>query len=245
MTRFADVIRRIDARLELPQPAKSRILLEVAGDMEDVYRTLRGRGFSRDEARREAVARFELSDEALQDLVAVHTSRFRRFLDGLSEQGRGQVERAALGLLVVFLVATTGRQIIGSTLFANASALSWPALILALGGIIVGARKAWTLWLVQSHDIRRLQQGLAPILVLAGLNFLIGFFGFWLEIQIIARRLAAGGASSDLVGWLVASSATVVIAMTSALVCCLIWYALAQKVARIQQAEVGYLLEAT
>ncbi len=245
MTRFADVLRGIDARLKLSQPAKSRILLEIAGDMDGLYRIFRQQGLSREEARREAVARLDLSDETLEDLAAVHTSRLRRFLDGLSEQGRGRTERVALGLLVVFLVATTGRQIVGSTFFANASNLSWPALILGLGAVVMGARKAWGLWLAQDHDVRHLQKGLTPILVLAGLNFSIGFFGFWIEVQTIARRLASGGTLADLAEWLMASSATVVIAMISALVCCLIWYALAQKVARIQQAEVGYLLEAT
>lgn len=175
MTRFADVLRGIDGRLTLPQPAKSRILLEIAGDMDDLYQTFRQQGLSREEARREAVARLDLSDEALEDLATVHTSRLRRFLDGLSEQGRGRTERAALSLLVLFLVVTTGRQIVGSTFFANASSLSWPALILGLGAVVAGARKAWALWLTQDHDVRRLQQGLAPILVLAGLSFSIGF----------------------------------------------------------------------
>lgn len=245
MTRFADVLKQTAARLELPQPAKSRILLEIAGDMEDLYQVCRERGLSREEARREAVARFELSDEALGELVTVHTSRFRRFLDGLSEQGRSRAEQVALGLLVLFVVATTGRQVAGSTFFANASGLSWPTLILTLLAILVGAHKAWVLWLAQNYDVRRMHEGLAPILVLGGINALIGFFGFWLEVQIIARRLATGGPGADLVIWLQASAATVVVAMISALICCLIWYLLAQKVARVQQAEVDYLLEAT
>lgn len=245
MNRFTDVLNETAARLKLPQPAKSRILLEIAGDMEDVYRVCRERGLAREEAYREAVARFELSDDALADLVAVHTSRFRRFLDGLSEQGRSRAEQAALGLLILFVVATTGQQAAGSTFFAHASALSWPALVLTLLAIVVGARKAWALWLAQEHDARRLQEGLVPILVLGGMNVLLGFFGFWIEVQIIARRLAAGGPGADLVIWLRASAATVVVAMMSALICCLIWYVLAQRVATIQRAEVAYLLEAT
>ena len=194
---------------------------------------------------RETAARFELSDEALGDLVTVHTSRLRRFLDGLSEQGRGRAEQVAIGLLVLFVVATSGRQVAGSAFLASASVLSWPALFLVLAAIVVGARKAWLLWLAQDHDVRRLQEGLAPILVLGGINAAIGFFGFWVEIRIFARRLAAGGPDPDLVTWLRATAATGVVAMMSALICCLIWYVLAQKVARIQQAEVAYLLEAT
>ena len=244
MTRFADVLRETAARLKLPQPAKSRILLEIAGDMEDLYRICRDLGLSREEAHREAVARFELSDEALGELVTVHTSRLRRFLDGLSEQGRGRAEQVALGLLVLFVVATSGRQVAGSTFFANASGLSWPALLLTLVAIVVGARKAWVLWLAQDYDARGLQEGLAPILVLGGMNAVIGFFGFWVEIQIIAHRLATGG-PANLVAWFRASAATVIVAMMSALVCCLIWYVLAHKVAKIQQAEVAYLLETT
>jgi len=242
MTRFADVLRDTAARLQLPQPAKSRILLEIAGDMEDLYQVCREQGRSREEAYREAVARFELSDEALGELVRVHTSRLRRLLDGLSEQGRSRAERVALGLLVLFVVATSGRQVASSSLFADASVLAWPALFLALVAIVVGARKAWSLWLSQDHDVRRLHEGLTPILVLGGLSAGIGFFGFWIEIQIIARRLAAGGRGADLVAWLLASAATVIVAMVSALACGLIWYVLAHKVAKVQQAEIAYLL---
>lgn len=243
MSRFADVLRETAERLNLPQPTKSRILIEIAGDMEDFYGACRERGLSKEEAHREAVGHFQLSDEALADLVTVHTSRVRRFLDRLSEQGRSRAERVALLLVVVFVLTASGTEVAGTGLMGHAGPLAWPALLLAFGGIVLGIRKAWALWLTQDHDPRQLRDGLAVILAIACIDALIGFFGFWVEIQVLAQRLAAGAPGTNLIIWMRASSATVVVAMMSALICSLIWYLLAHKVARIEQAQVDYLLE--
>ena len=37
MSRFAASLREISGRLNLPQPARARVLTEIAGDLDDLY----------------------------------------------------------------------------------------------------------------------------------------------------------------------------------------------------------------
>lgn len=54
MNRFGARLREIHERIDLPQPLKSRIILEIASDMNDTYEELRGRGLGEEEAARRA-----------------------------------------------------------------------------------------------------------------------------------------------------------------------------------------------
>ncbi len=44
MNRFAPLLKSINARLDLPQPTKSRIILEIASDLEDMYQFYQSQG---------------------------------------------------------------------------------------------------------------------------------------------------------------------------------------------------------
>jgi hypothetical protein len=46
MTRFSDTLRALNERLDLPQPVRSRILLEIAGDLEDLEQHFLDSGLS-------------------------------------------------------------------------------------------------------------------------------------------------------------------------------------------------------
>ena len=45
MRRIAEVLKQVSDGLDLPQPTKSRILLEMAGDLEDLYQHHLSQGF--------------------------------------------------------------------------------------------------------------------------------------------------------------------------------------------------------
>ena len=50
MHRFEAVLKRIGSRLELPHPARTRVLEELSSDLEDLYRAYRARGLDGEEA---------------------------------------------------------------------------------------------------------------------------------------------------------------------------------------------------
>ena len=48
MTRFAEVLEGVRERVDLPQPARTRFLLEIAADLEDLAARLADTGFGID-----------------------------------------------------------------------------------------------------------------------------------------------------------------------------------------------------
>ncbi len=68
-SRFADIISKTGDRLRLPLPARTRILLEIHADLEDLYEYFRTQGMSDTDAHEEALRRFDLSDAALIALL--------------------------------------------------------------------------------------------------------------------------------------------------------------------------------
>ena len=107
MNEFGSVLRSLSDRLDLPQPARSRVLIEVAADLTDLEAVYIERGSTPEQAREQALERLDLSDEAIRELVRVHGSPLRRGLDRLGERGRRRWERMALGALLVFLLVGT------------------------------------------------------------------------------------------------------------------------------------------
>ena len=61
MSRFADVLSREKHQLDIPEPARSRILLEMASDLEDSFQHFESQGVGDDKARRLAEEAFGTS----------------------------------------------------------------------------------------------------------------------------------------------------------------------------------------
>ena len=72
MNRFAHVLKHAEDRLRAPEPARTRILLEMAADLEDGYRHYLERGLDEADAARRAEEAFSTSDETLRLLERVH-----------------------------------------------------------------------------------------------------------------------------------------------------------------------------
>ena len=105
MKRFAPQLRRIEQQLDLPQPVKGRILLEIASDMEDLLDVYLAQGVDEEEAGERVAAQFDLPIEAIRELEDLHRPVFRRVMDRLSAQAQSRWEKGALlGLLVIMAV---------------------------------------------------------------------------------------------------------------------------------------------
>ena len=240
MTRFADVLQETAQRLTLPQPTKARVLLELAGDMEGLYELKCADGLSDAEAHNEVVLFLRPSEDAIADLIAMHTGSFRKLLDGLSVTARTRAERGFLFGLSTFVLSIIVVLSVTNGLLAQTTVLVWPALGLATAGICLGAWKGGILWLVQDHDPRRLRRGLSSMLLLAISSVLFAFSLPLFESRAIASSFSAEPAGATrLAEALAASAATIVVALMSALLCSLIWYALNRKVSRIELSEVA------
>jgi len=241
---FAEIITELSERLDLPQPARSRLLLEVAADLEDLFAFYREQGKDEATARQQALEQCDLSDESLTQLVQVHCNGLRHWLDGISIQVRGLYERIILIALVAFVALASGGMMLSQDFFHSASEFIWPVLATALVTLALVLRKVYGLWLKQDHHPRRLRRGLSPILYLAGVQLLLGAYGFWLELYGLAWRARQDlePALAQTLDWLTEGSALLVFCFAVSMLTALAWLALAQKVAQVEEAELEFLL---
>jgi len=244
MTDFADVLLPLSARLPLPQPARSRVLLEIAADLEAMYRHYREAGLSEAEARSKAVDAFDLSDQALADLVQVHTSAFRKLLDRLSVQAQSRWERTLLVLVAVAVAAAALRLYTGGPVIADAGWLVWPPLFCAAAGLLLGLAQSYQMSVRQESQPVRLRRGVDAVAVLAIAQCLLGFFGTYIGLYIAAWRIVGDvrNAFVYLFHWLLSGAALLSVSLSGALLTAMIWFALAKRAAVIADAEAMQLL---
>lgn len=245
MSRFSDILQSIDSWLDLPQPARSRIVLEIAADLEDTYRHYLAQGLTAAEAHRRAVARCDLSDDSLRQLVQVHANAWRRFLDHCGDQARSRLERAAFILVLSFILYFTVPLVLSSEFVQQASLFVGPILAMTIVALILALLKFNQLFIRQDHDPRRLRRRLPVILYLAGANLLMGFYGHWLELYRTAGWIERDLQRTrvHLIDWATRSSALLIVCFLAVIFCGLLWFVLNDKAARIEQAEATHLLK--
>ena len=245
MNRFAGFLQEMNARLDLPQPTKSRILLELAADLEDLYQFHCREGLTASDAMQRTLEKFAFSDEALGQLAQVHTTPFRRFFDRLSLQAQSRWERWALIGVLIVILALTGPQFLSTRVFAQANPLAWPLVASSAGALFIALQRIYVLYIKRDHEVRGLRMGLMSLIGLAIFDLLVGVVGFFAKSTVILGPLLRGetlGPGPSLVAWLIQALALMSIALTTALLTALIWFSLVSKVAAIERAAAAHLV---
>ncbi len=244
MSRFAHSLRQARENLRIPQPARSRLLLELAADMEALFEHYRQEGLDEREAEARTRESFDLSPEALRQLADVHSPPVGRFLDHLSQQARGRWERGALALVLTPIVLLGIRLVRGGDLLRDAGPVVWPMLLVAFLVVGLGLIKFHQIYLKKDHDIRRLRRGLDGPLRLAGVQLALGFGGMYGDLIRVYLQSRAEKALTIpyLAHWLLRNAALLSVAMMAALLGGLVWYLLARRVAGIERSEAALLL---
>jgi hypothetical protein len=245
MSRFAERLREISEKLDLPQPEKSHILLEIASDLDDMYRFFREEGLGEEAAAKRAEERLDLSDEALRELVEIHESGMRKLLDRISEQARSRWERVLLAMAVIVIAAYSGRQILSAQLYTQASRFVWPILLFALAALVITIWQIYKLYIKKDHDIRTLGVGL-PWLIAAGASSLLtGLLGMMYEFHRSVRMAVAEADRSlvFLVECALRCSAMMMVGLVTAIAIGIVWFILMNKVRSIEIAEAAWLIE--
>lgn len=245
MSRFNQALLAADARLSVPEPARSRILLELAADMEDLFEEYLSRGNTQAAAEASVMEHFDLSDEALGELVRVHDTPLQRSLERVSGNVRGPGSQLLMAVLALFVTVGSGNLLFRMRLYGEASSLVWILIPLLLLGLAMAAGKTRSLYRAGSTWSPSLGHGLSRLPGLAAIMLGITVAGLWMELYLAALRIrgAPGEALIHLVGWLHMASATMVIALSSALVLGFLWYFLQARVRHQELAAAASLLE--
>lgn len=257
MKQFTPILKRINERLDLPQPTKSRIILEIASDLEDAFHFYMQRGFDEQEAFQKAEEKFNLTDEALNELTQIHQPLFRKFMDKLTDQAQTRWERFILFLVLLSITAIGVKIIFTTQFFFRASNFVWLILCVFFGIIRISLTKAYQFYIKKDHNIKQLHTALPIILILGGANLFLGIFGYTIELYSTTRTPMYSGLFDALVTVVENSNdaffnsvESVMKCSSMAMVCTLVtistaitWFFLNNKIRKIEQAEAALLLE--
>jgi hypothetical protein len=245
MSRFAPILSALNERLPLPQPARSRVLLEIAADLEACYEAAREQGLSEVEAEALAVETFGPSSEAVADLVRVHGSPLASLMNGLAGQAHDLWERMALLIAVLGTLALSASCFADLRIFQLAGWAAWPVTLLAVLAISIGLAKVYLLFIKRDHRPGALNRGLTALLLLAAAPALIGFIVFPFDLYVALDQIAGAWPRSDmeLMRLLLRGHALLCIALTGTLLASLLWFVTVRRTSLIEEQEAELLLQ--
>ncbi len=245
MSEFIPLLQSVSERLQLPHPAKGRILAEIAADLEGLYEHFIAEGSSPAEAQAKAAEFVDLSDEALEQLVELHQSTFRRWLDGLSMQARVRWERGLFSILVLGLLVSGLPKMAGEDFFREASPFVWPVAGIGLGALLLALWKTYQIYLRKDHRLGKVHRGLPSLIFLGLLATALGTFGFSVELYLALEKLIFNLDGLWLIGveWLKRGIPLLLFSLSITLATALSWFTLTSKVQNIVAAELPFLDE--
>jgi hypothetical protein len=243
MSAYADELRRVAERLDLPQPVRARVVLELASDLSDLEAELVAGGEPVAAARERAVRTLVPSDEALGQLLELHRPLYRRVADRFSDPLRHRGERLALAVVSSALFVVGMARLAGAGLLSDASRAVAPLLAIALAVVTVSVWKGFQLRVRGDHDVASLRSGMWVLPLAAVLGTLVALGGSALDLYGVAGRLEAdvAGQAAELLAWLRRGSALLGLGLLVTSLALGLWLVLEAGIARVEQAEMSIL----
>lgn len=256
MNRFASLLNSINDRLDVPQPVKSRILLEIAADLEDAYEFYRAEGHSDEEATRLTQEKFILDDQAINELIAVHQPFFRKWVDQFSLNLQSRWERVVLVLTILSIAVLSGRFVLSNS-FINNSIFVWPIWGMGFAGIVLFFIKFYRLYLVKDHHVKTLRKGIDTVGYVGAFSLALGFAGYFYEllrhevdviypggslITVVCTVPESREQMMNIYHSFVSSSTVMMASLLTTMFLALFWFVLHNKATQIEMAEAKSLL---
>lgn len=232
MSRFNVFLHQTGERLALPKATRGMILVEIASDLEDLFQHYLQQGLSDEEAAERAEEKVDMSDDALAELVRIHSDA-RGWTDRIVRRAQPFWERVAMAMIVLFFIAASVLDH-GVRPLAHVTGFIWPILgiLLALVGFFIVQMTRFP----DDPNTRRLREGLVTPLFLGAASVVVGFAGAGIELYRALRRMVADPehAASLFSQAALGSTATLAIALLVALGAGVAWFVLAGRVARLE-----------
>ncbi len=246
MNRFASVLKRAGDRLQVAEPARTRILLEMASDLEDSYRHHLDQGCDENEAARRAEEAFGTSDESLDLLARLHRRRPGRVADRLSRQVGTWWSKTLMVALLLFEILLAVQIFSDGSFFFRPSPFLWPIAALAVAAFSFTVWKLVQIFSRSGVGARRLRTGLGMPLFFAGGSLAVTALGFLFHLQRFFRLNADGAPETlfmNFAGWMISISSLMSIGLLTAILAGMVWFVLAGLVTRSEAREIETLLQ--
>ncbi len=245
MKRFVRVLKEIDRKLDLPEQERSRILLEIGSDLEDMYELYREEGLGEEDAMRRAEEMFDVSDEALEELARIHRSVFEQLLNRLSEQAQSRWEKVMLVVTLLLIVLFSGRQIVSSDFFPRAGIFVWPVLGIAFLTGSLAIRHSYITYIRKVSRPWELRKGLLRFPALGAGSLLAGICGTSIETMRTMRAAAADldAAFPKIVECAMTVSSLMITSLLVSIASGMIWFLFASRANRVERAATEWLRE--
>jgi len=247
MKRFARVLSEAQERLEIPEPSRSRVLLEMAADLEDSYQFHLEQGCDEAEAARRAEEAFGTSEEALKHLSRIHETS----LGGMQTRLSGQIgrpwEKILLLLIFAFEILAAAKVVSHEAFFMFLSPFLWIIGALAAAAFALTAWKLYQIFFSSGSDVRQLRSGLGALLFFAGASLAVSSLGFLFHIQRFFKLNYSNAPESlfmNFAGWMATISFMMILGLLVAMLTALIWFVLINLTTRSERRQVEALLDA-
>jgi hypothetical protein len=237
MDRFGRVLRRAERRLEAPEPERSRILLELAGDLEDLYRAYRERGLEEEEAVRRAERWLAPSSTALASLRDVHLPAFDRLLDRLGGTTRGRVELVLVALASLLAVGGGVIGVLRSGALSASSPGLWTVAGLGVAGLGVGLSQGYALFVRGDRLGPGWRRRLRRVLAAAAATALAGLLAGAVRLSVAAVPFEGGGIPSALWSEVATAAGVAALGLGASLLLTLLWLVLRARAVVVARAR--------
>jgi hypothetical protein len=244
MNKFASVLKKVNERIDLPQPLKSRILLEISADLNDLYELCLQQGYSEKEAMIYAEKKCNLDDKTIADLVNVYNTGIYKWLHNISDRTRNKWEKLSIVFIILFSIVFTGQVILTTKFFMQTSIYVLPVVGLATIAIILIMIKYYKIYFLKDHNINRLRENLPTILFLGGASLLVGVIGFFIDLYLTVSKIASDMKNTLIyfMDWLIRSSSYLMICLVTVIFLFFLWYIIYTKVTKIEFQAIEHLI---
>ncbi len=243
MSGFSSELFDLAAVLDVPQPMRARIILELDADLRDLEQALLDSGVSSEEAHQRSATILIPNSEALAELVHCHRAIYLRLVDRFSDPVRHRFERIVFGLTVATLSGLGLFALTGLNLFSDPAPLSVPLLGIGLVVVGVGLWKLFQLYVRMEHRLLHLQGGLAWLPVAAVSAVVLSLGGITVDLYAVAGTMGVTDEpTATLLSWLRRDMAAASLGLIIASLSLSLWLWLSAGIARVAQAEAESLL---
>ncbi len=239
---FARYLREVEARLDVPYPARRELIDEIAGHLESLHQSLIEEGMDVESAGDEAIRRLALDEELLASMDEVHLPTVRRALAYLPAPVSLVLEHLGVGLLVTAaLVAILAKEEGMLDFLSSGGFFMIPLNVMGLAILILAGERTFSLYIKKDHRAGNLRRRLLSLRFLAQACAMVGvigtLLGFFHAFSASARLEEIHGAFPI---WEVSRVAitTTIWGLTLALIALVVSYVVQSKAARIEESSV-------